>query len=145
MHSGDHADLRSTLINGLQVPGVAVVDVTVGVNVDPHNPSPWAKPDPAALRAEHFDGVRLTSRGDPVVYAFAEACRAAGLQVMAIVTGESGGYVLPQADIVQIGNEPDLFDTWLDPLDYASLWDLYRKTYPQFVMFSAGMASGDPS
>jgi hypothetical protein len=118
--------------------------MTLGVNVDPNNASSWAAPDPAQLHAEHFQGVRLTSRDDPVVYDYAEACKAAGLQVLAIITGESGGYVLPQADIVQIGNEPDLLDTWLDPAEYASLWDLYRGTYPQFVMFSAGLASGDP-
>jgi len=118
--------------------------MTVGVNVDPHNPSPWAAPDPHQLRAEHFEAVRMTSRNESVVYAYADACKAAGLQVLAIITGESGGYVLPQADVVQIGNEPDIPDTWLDPGEYAALWDLYRRTYPQFVMFSAGMASGDP-
>jgi len=119
--------------------------MTLGVNVDPNNPSPWAAPDPAQLVAEHLQGVRLTSRDSPVVFQYAEACKAAGLQVLAIITGESGGYVLPQADIVQIGNEPDLPGTWLDPAEYARLWDLYRRTYPQFVMFSAGLASGAPS
>ena len=110
------------------------------VNIDPSNDVAWAQSTPEALVAEGFRGVRFTSRAE--IQDKIDALKAAGLQVMAIVTGESEGYVPYNADLLQIGNEPDL--QGVPPADYADEWVLYRNTYPQFAgrFVMAGLASG---
>ena len=49
---------------------------------------------------------------------------------------------MADCDVVQIGNEPDVPETFMTPEEYAEQWVLYRNTYPDFTMFSAGLASG---
>ncbi|MBV1854312.1 glycosyl hydrolase [Catellatospora tritici] len=112
------------------------------VNIDPSNEAAWQQSQPGRLASEGFQGVRFVSR--QWIQPRIDALKAAGLSVMAIITGESGGYVPWNADFIQIGNEPDLPDTYLSPSAYADMWVLYRNTYPQFAgrFVMAGLASG---
>lgn len=111
------------------------------VNIDPANEAAWQHSTPATVASE-FDGVRLTSRAS--IQGRIDELKAAGLQVMAIVTGESEGYVPHNADLLQIGNEPDLEATAMSPAHYADEWVVYRNSYPQFAgrFVMAGLASG---
>lgn len=89
---------------------------------------------------DKFQGVRFTSFAS--VQGIIDYYKSIGKTTLAIVTSESKGYVPWNADIVQVGNEPDVQSTYMSPSDYAALWNLYRNTYPGFTMFSAGLASG---
>ena len=64
--------------------------------------------------------------------------------VLSVVTSESQGFVYGRADILQVGNEPDVDGTRMSPQDYAAQWNLYRDTYdgafPYFAL--AGLGSG---
>lgn len=114
-----------------------------GVNIDPlYSP---ANPDPVSgFGMDKIHGFRYTSRNHPGQLAYLDSAKAAGKHLMAIVTGESEGYVDPRADILQIGNEPDVATTGLSPSDYAATWNLYRNTYDgDFGYFAlAGLGSG---
>lgn len=112
------------------------------VNIDPSNEAAWQQSPPGRLADEGFRGVRFVSR--QWVQPRIDELKQAGLQVMAVITDESGGYVPWNADYLQIGNEPDLPGTYLSPSEYADLWVLYRNTYPQFAgrFVMAGLASG---
>jgi hypothetical protein len=112
--------------------------LTVGINVDPRNAS--ARPSPAYVRQLGFNGIRLTSTFASSRYANAFANN--GLAVLGIITSESQGYIMADSTVVQIGNEPDVPDTFRAPEAYAEDWILYRNTYPDLTMFSAGLASG---
>lgn len=93
-----------------------------------------------------FRGVRFTSKSNSYVYNYAEGCKKAGLQICAIITGESEGYILPQADYIEFWNEPDVLETYQTPQWLADNYVLYRNTYPQgFKWFASGFASGDPT
>jgi hypothetical protein len=112
------------------------------VNIDPDNEAAWQQSQPGTLASEGFEGVRFVSRQS--IQPRIDALKAAGLAVMAVITGESGGYVPWNADFLQIGNEMDIPDTYLPPSEYADMWVLYRNTYPQFAgrFVMGGLASG---
>jgi hypothetical protein len=112
------------------------------VNIDPGNDAAWAQTMPSRLKSEGFDGVRLVARSS--IQGRIDELKAAGLQVMAVITNESAGYVPWNADFIQIGNEPDDANTAMSPADYANMWTLYRNTYPQFAgrFVMAGLDSG---
>jgi hypothetical protein len=112
--------------------------MTFAVNVDPRFND--GAPDPQHLYDIGFRGVRYTSTPEGVDYA--DRCLTAGVSVLAIITGESKGFLMPNATYYQIGNEPDAQSTLMTPAQYADMWVLYRNTYPDFKMFSAGLASG---
>jgi hypothetical protein len=101
------------------------------VNIDPANEAAWAQSQPARLVSEGFHGVRLVSRAS--IQPRIDQLKASGLLVMAIITGESAGYVPWNADYLQIGNEPDDRNTYVSPSAYADEWVLYRNTYPQWA------------
>ena len=114
-----------------------------GMNVDPENPdnAPW----PGSLRHDGCGWVRMVSRDSDAVRSYAAIAHDCSVMVMAVITEQSGGYLCP-ADIYQLGNEPDLAghgDT-KSPAEYIEYWNLYRDTYPDVIMISAGLASGDP-
>lgn len=123
----------------------------LAVNIDPHNAAAWPLTPPAQLYAEGFRGVRFTARA--TIQPKIDECVAAGLDVMAIITGESGGYVPWNAKWIQIHNEPDLHDDWPgnSPQNVADMWVLFRNTYAahtdaQGVKWaSPGFASGGHS
>jgi len=101
------------------------------INIDPANEAAWAQSSPARLVSEGFHGVRLVSRAS--IQPRIDELKASGLLVMAVITGQSAGYVPWNADYLQIGNEPDDANTYLSPSQYADEWVLYRNTYPQFA------------
>ena len=115
-----------------------------GMNVDPENPA--NAPGPYKLKRLGFSWVRLVSRDSGAVRDYVDAAALCSVMVMAVITEQSGGYLCP-ADIYQLGNEPDLAghgDT-KSPAEYIEYWNLYRDTYPDVIMISAGLASGSPS
>lgn len=117
--------------------------MTFGINLDPDHPNYWAHPNPTDLYAEKFRGARFTSRNTDANRSYVNACTSNGLRVLAIITGESQGYLVPGAAVYQIGNEPDVSPTYMTPDDYFwNWWKIYRETYPGFRMYMAGLASG---
>lgn len=112
------------------------------VNVDPQNPANTASP--AEIKQAGFGGVRLVSR--VAVTAAAWDFRDAGLFVLAAVTEESGGFLIPDCDLYQIGNEPDIDGTAdsMSATQYVEYLKLYRGTYPDLPMITAGLASNQP-
>ncbi len=115
-----------------------------GVNVDPENQD--GRPDPAVLRHLGANWVRLVARDTAEVHDYADRCHMAGLNVLAVVARESAGYMLPTADMHQIGNEPDHTgaSSWTrTPDQYIEDWRIYRETYLELPMIAAGLASGD--
>jgi hypothetical protein len=115
--------------------------MTFAINVDPDNPDTFAHILPATLFAEKFRGVRFTSRNTDINREYVQACRDNGLRVLAIITGESADYLVPGADVYQIGNEPEQNGIDADAF-YWNWWKFYRETYPQPRMYMAGLASG---
>jgi hypothetical protein len=113
------------------------------INVDPENPANTASPQ--EIRIAGFGGVRLVSR--PEVEAAAREFQAAGLFVLSVVTEQSGGFLIPDADLTQIGNEPDIDGTAdsMGAREYADYARLYRDTYPGLPMITAGLASNQPA
>jgi len=111
------------------------------VNVDPFNPV--NSPRPAGMPTV-FGGVRLVSRRG--IEDYVQELQANSLYVLAVVNEESGGYLVPGADLYQIGNEPDIDGTRdsMSAHDYAGYAQLYRETYPDLPMILAGLASGNP-
>jgi len=112
------------------------------VNVDPENPANTA---PATtIRDAGFGGVRIVSRNG--LADFVTECHEAGLFVLACVNEQSHGYLVPGADLYQIGNEPDIAGTndSMPAQDYAGYAQLYRNTYRELPMITAGLASGQP-
>ena len=110
------------------------------VNVDPLNPVNTA--EPGILKDAGFGGVRLVSRQG--VEQFVESCHVRNLFVLACVTQQSRGYLVPGADCYQIGNEPDIAGT-LDSMPaqaFADHLQLYRNTYPDLMMVTGGLARG---
>lgn len=117
----------------------------LGVNVNPSDPA--ARPDPARLQQLGLRWVRMVLRDDDATRAYMDACNAAELAVIGLVARESGGYVDGRPAVVQIGNEPDSAgaSSWtMSPAEYVATWNLYRDTYPDLAMISAGLASGLP-
>ena len=115
-----------------------------GINVDPVNPG--GRPSPTSLRRLGATWIRLVSRDDPAIHEYVTGCRAAGVNVLSVLARESAGYILPDADMHQIGNEPDNTgaSSWTrTPAEYIEDWRIYRETYPDLPMIAAGMASGD--
>lgn len=113
------------------------------INGDPLNPSNWR--EPYELRALGFSGVRIVSR--PGLENVVVDCQAASLYVLAVVSKESQGYLLPGADCYQIGNEPDIggtLDYFPNPADFAGELQIYRGTYPKVAMITGGLAAADP-
>lgn len=115
-----------------------------GINCDPENPN--GRPDPVLLRRLGAGWVRLVGRDSDRCRDYVYACHAAGLNVLSVVARESAGYVLPSADMHQIGNEPDHTgpSSWTRTrAEYIEDWRIYRETYPDLPMIAAGLASGD--
>lgn len=121
-----------------------------GSNVDPLNPA--NAPTSAALLGAGLRWVRLVSRDNNAVRGAAADYQAAGIMVLAIITEQSGGYVLPGADYCQIGNEPDVSGTAdaMSAHDYVAYWNLYYDTwfapgrpYASVPVIGAGLGSGD--
>ena len=112
------------------------------LNVDPRHDPP-ARPEPAELLRVGVDAVRLVSV--PASAAWHEGALWAGLKTLAVVTEESGGYLLPGATWAQFGNEPDVagHGDSLSPDEYVDLFRLYQQTYPNFTWVAAGLASGN--
>lgn len=118
------------------------------INIDPHNEAAWQITNPATLYTEGFRGVRFTGRAS--IQPRIDECVAAGLDVMAIITGESEGYVPWNAAWLQFHNEPDLHPTWTDntPQKVADDYVLYRNTYAEHTINQGvrwagpGLASG---
>lgn len=118
-------------------------------NVDPFNPSNVATAE--ELLRYGCRGVRLVSRHG--VEAYVAEVQGAGLLVLAVITEQSGGYICP-ADILQIGNEPDLpnhGDSFSEQ-KYLDYWNLYYgtwfapgKPFAGVPVISAGLASGNVS
>lgn len=111
------------------------------INCDPFNPDNRA--DPARMPSI-FGGVRLVSRHG--VEDYVQDCQNFGLYVLAVVTAQSEGYLVPGADCYQIGNEPDIDGTAdsMGPREFAQHLALYRDTYPTLPMITGGLANGDP-
>jgi hypothetical protein len=113
------------------------------VNGDPENAANW--PAGSALRGFGFGGVRLVSRRgiEPEV----AQMQAEGMFVLAVVNEQSQGYLVPGADLYQIGNEPDIGGTAdsMRAQDFVSYLQLYRNTYPDLPMITAGLATADSS
>lgn len=112
------------------------------VNCDPFNPANTAPG--SILRHSVFGGVRFVSR--PGTESFVNEMQAEDLFVLAIVTEQSGGFLVPGADLYQIGNEPDIDGTndTMSARDYAGYAQLYRNDKPDLPMITAGLASGNP-
>lgn len=114
------------------------------INIDPANPN-GAPPFSIDLWSAGYTGVRLVSRDDSTVRKFASDCQTDGLMVLAMIGQQSDGFMMPEADVYQIGNEPDSTGpaSWTrTPVEYAEDWRIYRETYPGFTMIAAGLASG---
>jgi len=117
--------------------------MTFAVNVDPR--SDLGAPDPEMLFNVKFRGIRHTSFNIDRVKEYGSTCQRTGLKTLAIITGESGGFVWDDTytpDIIQIGNEPDAQSTYMTPTAYADMYVLFRTVYPDFKVFGAGLASG---
>jgi Glycosyl hydrolase catalytic core len=118
-----------------------------GVNVDPHNPAAHS-PEPRTLRQFGITAVRLVSRRDNGVEAYARSCRESGIFVLAVVTSTSEGHLLANADAYQIGNEPDGVGraSMIQTEDeYVDMWSIYRGTYPDKLMIAAGLTRSNPN
>src|SRR5215467_15148413 len=119
------------------------------VNIDPKNPT--ARPNPTTgYGMDEIGGVRAVSRNDPDQNAYLDALKAAGKQVMSVVTPESKGFVYGKSDSLQIGNEPDSSgpsSSPMTPQDYANMWNTYRAQYAgkvgQFVLGGLGSGLGN--
>lgn len=115
------------------------------VNVDPTNPSNRA--DPRRVYDLGLGGVRLVCRTG--VESYIDECHAADLFVLGIITNASEGNMLGGlCDAYQIGNEPDGTGESSDSMtraEYVDMARLYRQTYPELVMISAGLVSGNVS
>jgi hypothetical protein len=117
--------------------------VITGLNVDPA----WegGRPDVGRLERLGVQWVRLVSRDLPGLHAYRDECHDHGINVLATIARESGGYMLPDCDMYQIGNEPDVSSpsSWTrTPAEYIEDWRIYRETYPDLPMIAAGFASG---
>lgn len=118
---------------------------TIGINVDPD--FPVAAPSVATLLAAKFEGVRLTARSSNANKNYIAACRAAGLQVVAVVaTGDSDHVPTDTSVVLQIYNEPDVMGkpTYRSEVQYAAMYAEWRANYPGYTMFFAGLADGQP-
>jgi hypothetical protein len=118
----------------------------LGVNCDPAWEGGWA--DPVRLQRLGATWVRLVSRDLPQIHDYINQCHAVGIRVLAVVARESGGYILPDVEMIQIGNEPDCDgpSSWTrTPHEYLEDWRIYRETYPGLPMIAAGLASGQVS
>jgi hypothetical protein len=117
------------------------------MNVDPLNP--LGAPEPADLKQAGFNWVRLVSR--PGVEDYVAKCRAADVQVLAVIASESFDgevpHVLaPAPDAYQLGNEPDGagVSSWkMSKEDYVRLWTSLAGTLGDQVI-AAGLCSDDP-
>lgn len=122
--------------------------MTFAINWDVHNEAAWAVTRPSMLYAEGFRGVRFTGRAS--IQHRIDECVAAGLEVMAIITGESAGYVPHNAQWLQFHNEPDLNPDLPDNRAQAVAdgYVLFRNTYAEHtdangvLWASPGFASG---
>src|SRR5436853_4990653 len=116
----------------------------IGLNVDPTYPEGTLSP--AQLLKLGARGVRLVSGNNPALVRYVDALHQAGIRALAVIAQESQGYLLPNADIYQIGNEPDVTSgsSWtMTPDQYVEMFRIYRDTYPDFPMIAAGLASGN--
>jgi len=116
--------------------------MTFAINIDPdNNIDQYAHQSPSILYSEKFRGVRFVSKNTDANRNYVVDFHINQLSVLAIVTGQSKGYLVPGADIYQIGNEPDKTTMTADDY-YWNWWKIYRDSYPAFTMYMAGLASG---
>jgi hypothetical protein len=117
-----------------------------GLNVDPSHSG--GRVDPLRVVRVGANWVRFVSQDLPELHNYRDLCHEVGLRVLAVVARESAGYLLPECDMYQIGNEPDSHgpSSWTrTPAEYIEDLRIYRETYPTLPMIAAGFASGDPS
>jgi len=117
-----------------------------GPNVDPSHPG--GRVDPVRLGRLGAGWVRFVSRDLPDLHNYRDLCHEYGIRVLTVVARESEGYLLPDCDMYQIGNEPDSSgpSSWTrTPAEYIEDWRIYRETYPGLPMIAAGFCSGDVS
>jgi Glycosyl hydrolase catalytic core len=124
--------------------------MTLGTNIDPTYPE--AAPSPLQLRDLGLRWVRLVSRDIPSIHAYVDDCNKFDIAVLACVAKESDGYIMPGAQVHQIGNEGDVNSpsSWTrTPQEYHDDWDIYwgtwfapGKPYEGSVVIAAGLASG---
>lgn len=117
-----------------------------GINVDPENLAAWTSPRELAHMG--CRAVRMVSRDLDSCRAYRDQAQEAGLVVLATVAAESQGFILPDCQMYQIGNEPDGHgpSSWtMTRAAYRAEWQIYRDTYPDLYMIAAGLTSGDVS
>lgn len=121
------------------------------INIDPLNPANTAEPD--FIKALGFTGVRFVSRSvqnpndpsqfapDPQVTDVKNAFQAANLFTLCVVTEQSNGVLIPDCDLYEIGNEPNVPGTrdTKPPWSFAGYLQLYRQTYPNLSMITGGI------
>lgn len=121
--------------------------MTVGINLDGRHAA--GSPSAGTIIDCGFRGARLLSAS--TAWAYAEHVLVPDdIKIMGIITDESDGYILPQAHILQVGNEADLTSPAPDHMSstkYVDLWALYTETYTDLNVrwYTAGFASGDPA
>ncbi len=115
------------------------------INIDPAN-EPWGHPDPnSGFAMDKIHGLRFVGRSSIAGWLdWYWGWHRFGL--MNVITEQSQGWCYNKADIIQIGNEPDVAGTAdsMDPDNYAWYWNLYRGTFDGFAPLwaSAGLGSG---
>jgi hypothetical protein len=115
------------------------------INIDPAN-EPWGLPDPGSgFGMDKIHGLRFVGRSS-IASALDWYFSWHRFGLMNVVTEESEGWVYDKADIIQIGNEPDIPGTAdsMDPDTYGWYWNIYRGTYDGYAPLwaSAGLGSG---
>lgn len=112
------------------------------VNVDPLNPT--NRPSPVLVKELGLSGIRLVCRAG--VEDYIDSCHGLGLFVLGVIAKESEGNVLGgMCDAYQIGNEPDGqgdSSYKMSTNQYLEEARIYRETYPNLWMISAGLVSG---
>lgn len=117
--------------------------------MDPLNPG--NTPTVEDLQRYGLRWVRLVSRDDQVLRDYVGLMHWAGVAVCCTITEQSRGYVLPDCDVYQIGNEPDIagHGDSFNAQQYVDYWNLYYgtwfapgKPYAGNPVIGAGLGSG---
>jgi hypothetical protein len=112
-----------------------------GVNVNPDHGA-VNSPPPARLLEHGINAVRLVSQDSNDVRAYVTTCQEAGVFVLAVLANESHGYILDEANAVQVGNEPDGLgiSSWkMTEEEYINLWNSVRQANPDRELITAGL------
>lgn len=117
----------------------------VGINLDGRHQG--GAPSGTQLTNAGFEGARLLSH--PGNWAYSEHVLVPHQKrIMGIITDESHGYILPQAHILQVGNEADDPKPAPDHMSsdaYVEMWRMYTETYADLDVqwVTAGFDSGN--